>query len=218
MDISKKHGMDYRLLHAITSGHPWYGEWGYKFGAGSFAHTSDTYQDAVDVLSGIHLALYFSHRNPIRTPLQNTIALYWALSDRQLVTVRDLFRFIMHLLHQARKEAGMSKLVIGDNGANVLCMWNKEDIDRAEAAMLKILCAVQSGRWVSWRALRGAASKAVDSQELLDYSLRGLRGKLMDDGQFIAVRCNAETRAIEYRYTIFPVCCSNLHYSIWQSS
>jgi hypothetical protein len=118
------------------------------------------------------------------------------------VTVRDLFRFIMHLLHQARKEAGMSKPVMDEHGeveSNVLCMWNKEDIDRAEAAMLKILRAVQSGRWVSWRALRGAASKAVDSQELLDYSLRGLRGKLMDDGHFVAVRCNAETSAIEYR-------------------
>ncbi|KAM0862899.1 hypothetical protein ACQ4PT_044978 [Festuca glaucescens] len=200
MDISKKHGMDYRLLHAITSGHPWYGEWGYKFGAGSFAHTSDTYQEAVDVLSGIHLALYFSHRNTIRTPLQNTIALYWALSDRQLVTVRDLFRFIMHLLHQARKDAEMSKPPMDvEVESNVLCMWNKEDVDRAEAAMLKILRAVETGRWVSWRALRGAASKAVDSQELLDYSLRGLRGKLMDDGHFIAVRCNAETSAIEYR-------------------
>ncbi|CAM0883894.1 unnamed protein product [Alopecurus aequalis] len=202
MDISKKHGMDYRLLHAITSGHPWYGEWGYKFGAGSFAHTSHTYQEAVDALSGIHLALYFSHRNPIRTPLQNTIALYWSLSDRQLVTVKDLFRFIMHLLHQARKDAQMSKPALDEHGeveSNVLCMWNTEDIDRAEAAMLKILRAVQAGRWVSWRALKGAASKAVDSQELLDYSLRGLRGKLMDDGHFIAVRCNAETSAIEYR-------------------
>uniref|UniRef100_A0A0E0JRR3 Zinc finger PHD-type domain-containing protein n=1 Tax=Oryza punctata TaxID=4537 RepID=A0A0E0JRR3_ORYPU len=202
MDISKKHGMEYRLLHAITSGHPWYGEWGYKFGAGSFALTSDTYQEAVDMLSGIQLALYFSHRQPIRTPLQNTIALYWALSDRQLVTVRDLFRFIMHLLHQARKKNEISKPTTDEHkevASNVLCKWTKEGIDRAEAAMLKVLRAVQPGQWVSWRALRGAASKAVDSQELLDYSLRGLGGKLMDDGHFIAVRCNAETSAIEYR-------------------
>ncbi|EAY76692.1 hypothetical protein OsI_04645 [Oryza sativa Indica Group] len=202
MDISKKHGMEYRLLHAITSGHPWYGEWGYKFGAGSFALTSDTYQEAVDTLSGIQLALYFSHRQPIRTPLQNTIALYWALSDRQLVTVRDLFRFIMHLLHQARKKNETSKPTTDEHkevASNVLCKWTKEDIDRAETAMLKVLRVVQPGQWVSWRALRGAASKAVDSQELLDYSLRGLGGKLMDDGHFIAVRCNAETSAIEYR-------------------
>ncbi|KAG8054541.1 hypothetical protein GUJ93_ZPchr0001g29348 [Zizania palustris] len=202
MDISKKHGMEYRLLHAITNGHPWYGEWGYKFGAGSFALTSDTYQEAVDMLSGIQLALYFSHRQPNRTPLQNTTALYWALSDRQLVTVRDLFRFVMNLLHQARKKNEITKSTtdeLKEVTSNVICIWTKEDTDRAEAAMLKVLRAVQTGQWVSWRALRGAASKAVDSQELLDYSLRGLGGKLMDDGHFIAVRCNADTSAIEYR-------------------
>jgi hypothetical protein len=201
MDISKKHGMDYRLLHAVTNGHPWYGEWGYRFGAGSFALTSDTYQNAVDTLSSMHLALYFSHRSPIRTPLQNTIALYWALSDRQLVTLRDLFHFIMHLLHQAKKMSKPSTDKHGELTSNVLCTWTKEDFDRAEAAMLKVLRVVQSGQWVSWRALRGAASKAAESQELLDYSLRELGGKQLDDGHFVAVRCNAETSAIEYRST-----------------
>ncbi|KAK8454155.1 hypothetical protein SEVIR_5G406000v4 [Setaria viridis] len=199
MDISKKHGMDYRLLHAVTSGHPWYGEWGYKFGAGSFALTSETYQNAVDMLSSIQLALYFSNRSPIRTPLQNTIALYWALSDRQLVTLRDLFRFIMHLLHQAQKMSKPSTYKRKELASDVLCAWTKDDFDRAEAAMLKVLRVVQTGQWVSWRALRGAASKAVDSQELLDYSLRELGGKQLDDGHFVAVRCNAETSAIEYR-------------------
>lgn len=199
MDISKKHGMDYRLLHAVTSGHPWYGEWGYKFGAGSFALTSDTYQNAVDMLSSINLALYFSHRSPNRTPLQNTISLYWALSDRQLVTLRDLFRFIMQLLHQKQMMSKASADKHKELTSSVLCAWTKEDLNRAEAAMLKVLQAVQTGQWVSWRALRGAASKAVDSQELLDYSLRELGGKQLDNGRFIAVRCNAETSAIEYR-------------------
>ncbi|KAK3162632.1 hypothetical protein QOZ80_1BG0091780 [Eleusine coracana subsp. coracana] len=199
MDISKKHGMDYRLLHAVTNGHPWYGEWGYKFGAGSFALTSDTYQNAVDMLSSINLALYFSHRSPIRTQLQNTIALYWALSDRQLVTLRDLFRFVMHLLHQAQKMSKSSTDKHIEHTSNVLCAWTKEDLDRAEAAMLKVLRAVHTGQWVSWRALRGAASKAVDSQEVLDYSLRELGGKKLDDGHFVAVRCNADTSTIEYR-------------------
>jgi hypothetical protein len=167
-------------------------------------HHSETYRTAVDMLSSIHLALYFSNRSPIRTPLQNTIALYWALSDRQLVTLRDLFRFIIHLLHQTQKMSKPSTYKRMDLTSNVLCVWTKDDLDRAEAAMLKVLRVVQTGQWVSWRALRGAASKAVDSQELLDYSLRELGGKQLDDGHFVAVRCNAETSAIEYRSVLFP--------------
>ncbi|PSS21330.1 PHD finger protein [Actinidia chinensis var. chinensis] len=51
LDVSKKYGLEYRLLYAITKGHPWYGDWGYEFGAGSFALTLDAYKTAVETLS-----------------------------------------------------------------------------------------------------------------------------------------------------------------------
>ncbi|KAG9132704.1 hypothetical protein Leryth_020913 [Lithospermum erythrorhizon] len=35
MDVSKKYGLEYRLLHAVVKGHSWYGDWGYEFGTGS---------------------------------------------------------------------------------------------------------------------------------------------------------------------------------------
>ncbi|KAM1026297.1 hypothetical protein ACFX2I_039192 [Malus domestica] len=47
MDVSKKYGLEYRLLHSIIKGHPWYGDWGYEFVAGSFALTRDAYKLAV---------------------------------------------------------------------------------------------------------------------------------------------------------------------------
>ncbi|KAK1348655.1 hypothetical protein POM88_054955 [Heracleum sosnowskyi] len=34
MDVSKKYGLEFCLIHAITKGHSWYGDWGYEFGAG----------------------------------------------------------------------------------------------------------------------------------------------------------------------------------------
>jgi len=58
MDVSKKHGLEYRLLHAITEGHPWYGVWGYEFGAGSFALTFDAYKMAVETLSSLPLSMF----------------------------------------------------------------------------------------------------------------------------------------------------------------
>ncbi|KAJ0041362.1 hypothetical protein Pint_27565 [Pistacia integerrima] len=68
MDVSKKYGMEYRLLHAITRGHPWYGDWGYEFGAGSFALTRDAYKSAVEALSTIPLSIFLSQgRKPLFT-------------------------------------------------------------------------------------------------------------------------------------------------------
>eukprot|EP00897_Mesotaenium_endlicherianum_P008526 jgi/Mesen1/7701/ME000405S06987 len=47
VDVSKKRGLDLRLLHTAAHGIPWYGLWGYKFGRGSYAITRETYEKAV---------------------------------------------------------------------------------------------------------------------------------------------------------------------------
>ncbi|XP_072999032.1 PHD finger protein At1g33420-like isoform X1 [Typha latifolia] len=200
MDISKKYGMEYRLLHAVRTGHPWYGEWGYKFGAGSYALTADSYQEAVDTVSNVPLSIFSQRRTP-RTQLQDKISLYWSLSDRQLANVRDLFRYVTLLIHESHHHhlAKSAKEQPKDATSAILCAWRKEDVDHAEVAMVKVLRAVGISRWVSWRALRGATSMAIQSPELLDYCLKGLGGKSTDDGLVVAVRCNAETSAVEFR-------------------
>jgi hypothetical protein len=48
MDVSKKYGIDYRILHAITTGHSWYGQWGFKLSKGCFGITSEEYLKAMD--------------------------------------------------------------------------------------------------------------------------------------------------------------------------
>ena len=49
-DVSKKRGMDYRLLHSVAYGCTWYGRWGYFFGRGSFGNTLATWRNAVETL------------------------------------------------------------------------------------------------------------------------------------------------------------------------
>lgn len=203
MDMSKKHGMDYRLLHAVCTGHPWYGEWGYEFGAGSFSITSDAYKKAVDMLSNIPLSIIFSHSRSPHTSLHDTISFYWSLSDCKIETIRDLFVYLTTLLHEShRVQPPCVKTGIGNNNdcAGVLCTWGKCDIEKAEESMVKVLKAVGVNRWVTWKALKGATCKAVASHELLDYCLRGLGGKICDDGLVVVVRCNPDSSAIEYRY------------------
>ncbi|KAJ6801144.1 putative PHD finger protein [Iris pallida] len=201
MDISKKYGVEYRLLHAVTAGHPWYGDWGYKFGAGSYAVTSDAYKKAVETLSRIPLSFFFSQARSPRTSLQNTIALYWSLSDRQLETVRGLFCYVTKLLHNTHEQSQtrtISKKKIMESNASALCTWTKDDVEKVEEKMVKILRVAGRSRWVTWHALRGAVCQSVSSPELLDYCLKDLGGKTIAD-MVVSVRCSPKTSAIEYR-------------------
>lgn len=204
MDVSKKYGLEYRLLHAITRGHPWYGLWGYEFGAGSFALTLDSYQTAVHTLSSLPLSLFLSHRhNPPSSPLLHLISHYQSLSDSELVTVRDLFCLLLSLLHDARKNSSMA-----DDGASpfnyhsgtsgLSCSWTRIEIERVQEAMLRVLRAVSGVNWVSSRALKGAVYK-VAPPELLDYCLKELGGKTTLDGIIVNARLNPHTGAFEYR-------------------
>uniref|UniRef100_A0A6N2M4I3 Zinc finger PHD-type domain-containing protein n=1 Tax=Salix viminalis TaxID=40686 RepID=A0A6N2M4I3_SALVM len=69
MDVSKKYGLEYRLLHAITKGHSWYGDWGYEFGAGSFGLTVHAYKSAVEALYNLPLSIFLSEGQKLQTRL-----------------------------------------------------------------------------------------------------------------------------------------------------
>ncbi|KAK9167817.1 hypothetical protein Scep_003008 [Stephania cephalantha] len=195
MDISKKYGLDYRILHAVTNGHPWYGDWGFEFGAGSFALTLDAYKQAIDTLSNMQLSHFFEARGP-RTKLQDVINFYQSLSEYKLSTLKDLFVFLMKLIPEAHKSSnfGIRKL---DSGSLAICPWTRNDIERVEQSIIKVLLAVGSSCWVSWRALKGTLHK-VASAELIDHCLRELGGKSVPSGTVIS-RCNASTNSMEYR-------------------
>ncbi|KAF2283147.1 hypothetical protein GH714_043477 [Hevea brasiliensis] len=201
MDVSKKYGLDYRLLHAITKGRPWYGDWGYEFGAGSFALTLDAYKSAVETLSSIPLSIFLSQGRKPRTRLQDIISFYQSLSDHELVNTRDLFCYLISLIQNAHKspsrvEDSTSKKRRSCTGISP--SWSKADVEHVEEAMFRVLRAVSGSNWVSWRALRGAVCK-VAPPELLDHCLKELGGKAAADGMIVGTRCNPDSGSFEYR-------------------
>ncbi|KAL2520629.1 PHD finger protein [Forsythia ovata] len=202
MDVSKKHGLELRLLHAITKGHAWYGDWDYEFGAGSFALTHDDYRMAVEDLSSLPLSMFLSQGRKPRTHLQDLISFYQSISERELVNIRDLFCFLTSLIHSAHKcslrsdDPPCKKLKTCES--RVLCSWTMNDIARVEEAMFKVLRAVSGSTWVSWRALRGAVCK-VGSPELLDYCLKELKGKQASLGMVVNARYISDSGVMEYR-------------------
>ncbi|CAN4112923.1 unnamed protein product [Withania somnifera] len=201
MDVSKKYGLELRLLHAITDGHPWYGRWDYQFGAGSFGLTQDSYRQAVDSLSSLPLTIFLSQGRKPRTRLQDLISFYQSLSEHELENIRDLFLFLTSSIRDAHKSgfganATCKKRKICDS--KVFCAWTSNDILRVEEAMFRVLRAVSGSNWVSWRALRGAVCKA-GPPELLDYCLKVLHGKQGADGMVVNARSVSGSGAMEYK-------------------
>lgn len=189
MDVSKKHGMEYRLLHSITKGHSWYGEWGYDFGAGSYALTQEAYRHAIDTLSSLPLSPFLFHGRGPRTRLLSVIGFYQSLSVAELVTIKDLFLFLLNLIRK-KPECATS---------DVLCPWTIDDVEHVQQAMIKVLTAAAGeAGWVSRRALKGSMWRAA-SVELIDYCLKHLGGKLAVNGMVVRARCNPNYSDVEYR-------------------
>ncbi|KAF7820609.1 PHD finger protein [Senna tora] len=204
MDVSKKYGLEYRLLHAITKGNPWYGDWGYQFGSGSYGLTHEAYKSAVESLCNLPLSIFLTQGQKCDSHLKDVISYYQSLSRNELVNIKDLFSFLMGLIHEARKAASRIDDVSCKkrrlNAAGVSSSWTKSDIERVEEAMLRVLRAVSGSNWVSWRALRGAVCK-VASPELLEYCLGELGGKVVLGAgpAVVNTRCNPVTGIFEYR-------------------
>lgn len=200
MDVSKKYGMEYRLLHSITKGHSWYGEWGYKFGAGSYALTQEAYQKAVDTISSMPLSPFlFQGRGP-RTRVQAVIAFYQSLSDTEFETIKDLFSFLLSMIHKACKPLVPTTSKMPElSTSNVLCAWTRNDVEGVQQAMMKVLLAAAGeASWVTRRALKGAMCKTA-SRELLDYSLKHLGGKVAANGLVVRSWYNPISSAVEFR-------------------
>lgn len=201
MDVSKKYGLEYRLLHAIMKGNPWYGEWGYNFGSGSYCLTQEAYKSAVESLSNLPLSVFLSQEQKPHSRVQDMILYYRSLSEHELVNMRDLFCFLMGLLHDARKTASKSDDITCKkrriDASGLSSSWEKSDVERVEEAMLRVLRAVSGSNWVSGRALRGAVCK-VACPELLDYCLAELGGKVVYGG-IVNSRCNPQTGVYEFR-------------------
>ena len=199
MDLSKKYGTEYRLLHTVAKGQVWYGRWGYQFGTGSYALTSDAYQNAIHTLSNIPLSTFFFQGRGPRTHLQTLIAFYQSLAETERRTFKDLFSFLLNRISELN--TAKSEDQTSSHCKNLLCAWTRNDVERVEQCMVKVLvtsATAEKGKWVSRRTLKGALYKAA-SPELIDYCLKHLVGRVTGDGMVVRTRYNPNSNAVEFR-------------------
>ncbi|PIN01011.1 PHD Zn-finger protein [Handroanthus impetiginosus] len=98
-DHSRKHTMDLRLLYGVAYGTSWFGKWGYRFCRGSFGVKEHNYERAMDILSSLELDEVIDDCSLTNgcTTIKQVIQQYRNMSENSLVTIRDLFRFMLSL-------------------------------------------------------------------------------------------------------------------------
>lgn len=201
MDISKKYGIDYRLVHTIANGHPWYGNWGYEFGSASYGLTLDAYKEAITTLSNLSLSLFSHNPRRPRTHLQNVISFYQSISDSKLETLRDLFSFMLRFIQKTHTSYKSGRCKNPNfSVSSVFFNLSAKDIESVEQALIKVLqVAACNDNWVSKRALKGSLGKTAPP-DLLELCLKNLGGMVAANGMVVNTRCNHNTMAIEFRY------------------
>ncbi|XP_031383441.1 PHD finger protein MALE STERILITY 1 [Punica granatum] len=197
-DASRKRGMELRLLYGLAYGEPWFGRWGYKFGHGSFGITPPMYKKAMEALQGIPLLLLtqYSTSFPSCHDIPMILSRYQSFSNRALVTLGDLFRFILQFESRMPKGNLIDVSNSGGLSDHTSCRWSSKRVEMATRVIVEALKRAQY-RWISRQEVRDAARAYIGDTGLLDFVLKSLGNHIV--GNFLVRRClNPVTKVLEY--------------------
>ncbi|KAL6192415.1 hypothetical protein ACLB2K_033505 [Fragaria x ananassa] len=202
-DVSQKRGMELRLIHGVAYSEPWFGRWGYKFGRGTFCVTQQMYQSAIEALQGIPLCLLIHHLagitcNQLGHDISLIFSRYHALSDHSLVTLGDLFHFMLELKSRLPTEDQNSCIDSYNPGMLVetSCRWSPKRVEMASRVIVEALKRAHF-RWVSRKEVRDAARAYIGDTGLLDFVLKSLGNQIV--GNYLVSRSlNPVTKVLEY--------------------
>ncbi|KAF3432045.1 hypothetical protein FNV43_RR26784 [Rhamnella rubrinervis] len=198
-DFSKKGGMELRLIHGVAYKEPWFGRWGYKLERGTYCVTQEMYHKAIEALQGMPLYLLIHHLGPTNHELPLIFTRYQTLSDHCLVTMGDLFQFMLDLKTRLPKENSPGSSSSYNTGFLVetsTCRWSPKRVETATKVIVEALKRARF-RWVSRQEVRDAARAYVGDTGLLDFVLKSLGNHIV--GNYLVRRSlNPVTKVLEY--------------------
>ncbi|KAG8382650.1 hypothetical protein BUALT_Bualt05G0099400 [Buddleja alternifolia] len=196
-DMAKKKGMDLRLLHAVAYGKPWFGRWDYTFGRGSYGVNQEMYQSAIKAIQNIPLSL-IAHQlgfESCQNEMQIILPRYQVVSGQSLVTLGDLFHFMLELKFRIPKESNINSHYPGIM-SDASCRWSPKRVEMAIHVVVEALKRAEF-RWVSRQHVRDVARAYIGDTGLLDFVLKSLGNHIV--GKYFVRRClNPVTKVLEY--------------------
>ncbi|GAA0146830.1 hypothetical protein LIER_36391 [Lithospermum erythrorhizon] len=208
-DVSVKRGMDLRLIHAVAYGTPWFGRWGYTLSHGSYGVDQQTYNFAVTTIQKLPLSILINHLGISNNKdILITLSRYQVLSGHSLMTIGDMFHFMLELkLHLPRESS--YNYQHRDLGIFVdsSCRWSPKRVEMAIRVIIDALKRAEC-RWISRQEVRDIARNYIGDTGLLDFVLKSLGNQVV--GRYFVRRClNPVTKVLEYSLEdvsdIFPM-------------
>lgn len=207
-DVAEKMGMDLRLLHTVGYGKPWFGQWDYVFGRGTYGVNQETYQSAIKAIQNIPITLiahhlgfgnsntYLHHHHHDDQFLQMILPRYQLLSGNSLVTLADLFHFMSELRFRIPKESAVNGSHYPGIMSDASCRWSPKRVEMAIHVVVEALKRAEF-RWVPRQHVRDVARAYIGDTGLLDFVLKSLGNHVV--GKYFVRRClNPVTKVLEY--------------------
>ncbi|KAL1199194.1 PHD finger protein MALE STERILITY 1 [Cardamine amara subsp. amara] len=196
-DASHKKGMELRLLHGVAKGESWFGRWGYRFGSGTYGVTQKIYEKALESIRNVPLCLLNHHLTSLNRETPIILSKYQTLSTDPLITLSDLFMFMLHLHSRLPRDNYMNNSrnqIISIDSAN--CRWSQKRIQMAIKVVIESLKRVKY-RWISRQEVRDAARNYIGDTGLLDFVLKSLGNQVV--GNYLVRRSlNPVKKVLEY--------------------
>ncbi|KAL4569211.1 hypothetical protein LXL04_024846 [Taraxacum kok-saghyz] len=211
VDNSKKRKMDLRLLYGVSYGHTWFGRWDYKFCHGSFGVTKDKYQQALQILSTLQLNIIVQDSQ--NCSVKKMISRYQNLSDTQLATVRELFRFMLALKFRIPQNKDPKPRISSINkcttvkekqprcrkfsnlAAKLDSRWHVRRLEHVANVVVDALKEKKSG--MSRQEVRDTARQHIGDTGLIDYVLKSMNNVIVG-GYVVRRAVNSCTGVLEY--------------------
>lgn len=105
-DVSNKHGMLLRVLHAAAYRSSWYGKWGYSFGRAAFGIDAVKYKHAVDAVHKAPLLALMADYEDVDTVVYQIVRNYSYTDDKMLSTLGQLLQAMLALASKPLQRPG----------------------------------------------------------------------------------------------------------------
>lgn len=187
--------MELRLIHGVAYGESWFGQWGYKFGHGSYGITHQMYKQSLEALRGLPLYLLIPHFAISGHEISMIVTRYQKVCSHTLRTLGELFHFMFELKARLPQQSATAMDYHGII-TEATCRWSVKRVEMAAQVIVEALQKSQF-KWVTRQEVRDAARNYIGDTGLLDYVLKSLGNHIV--GNYIVRRMvNPVTKVLEY--------------------